>query len=183
MTELTHEDVTIHELKLSKIQINEELDTKMEQYFNDIVIPEIQAFSRSLNLPEDFVRGFEFVKTGRNRGKIINTFGSKELPLAKFFNYGTKRGYEITPKVQHPTGALRASRDKDSVGEEHVQHPTVLHWVDQSGRDVFLPSTTHPGFAKTMAMENGYSQAIKNLIPVISNDLKQKFGGSGEITI
>ena len=34
--------------------------------------------------------GIKFVRTGTNEGEIINTWGTQSLPLALWFNYGTR---------------------------------------------------------------------------------------------
>jgi hypothetical protein len=162
-----------------KTQVNDFLDSRMEYYYDKFVIPEVKAVARAANLPEAFVESFEFRKTGRNKGKVVNTLGTKDEPLAKWFNYGTKRNYPIEPKVKHPEGTERAARDADEVGDGQVQHPTVLHWIDpNTGEDRFASIVIHPGFPKTEAMEIGVRLGMKTLIPEVKKDVKDRFGDS-----
>ena len=71
-------------------QVNQILDENMIFLINSIMIPEIRAVAMASNVPDGFVTGIKFIKTGDNEGEIINTWGTKELPLAKWFNYGTR---------------------------------------------------------------------------------------------
>ena len=151
-------------------ETNQFLDDHMEELYNTWVIPEVKRMAEAMLLPSEFVDSIRFEKTGQNQGKVINDFGVPDLPLAVWFNYGTKRFYPITPKVQHPEGASpRATRDTEDVGEGHIQHPSVLHWVDESGKDHFRKKVIHPGFPKTLAMEFGVNEGKKKLMTVLPN--------------
>ena len=175
-TEIGFEDITTIQLRESKDRVNMELDDQMEHFFNTIIIPECKAMARAANTPKEFEDGFKFVKTGRNAGKVINTFGSPELPLAKFFNYGTKKNYLIEPKVQHPKGSVRAERDKDIVGDDNeVVHPSVLKIPMPDGSFIFRAWVIHPGFVKSLAMEKGVQVGTKRLIEVSSKHIMEKF--------
>ena len=173
------EDITRIQLKRSKHEINLDLDDMMESYYNDIVIPEIQSVARAANTPDEFVQGFKFVKTGKNKGKIINTWGSADLPLAKFFNYGTKKNYLIEPKVVHAEKSPRSPRDKEQVGKDDgdskVIHPSVLKITLPDGSVIFRPYAIHPGIEKSLAMETGTELGTQQLIPVIQNRIKEKY--------
>jgi hypothetical protein len=70
-------------------QINEILNANMEDLFNEYVVDEIRIIAAAANMPRHFIDGVKFVKTGKNEGEIINTWGTKAEPLAKWFNYGT----------------------------------------------------------------------------------------------
>ncbi len=159
----------------AKNNVNTFLDNKMEDYYNRYVIPEIKAIGRAANAPEAFIESFKFVKTGRGRGKIINTLGSKELPLAKWFNYGTKRNYLIETKVKHPKGARRAEREKEDIGGGHVSEPMTLHYVDDNGVDHFPETVIHPGQPKTLVMEKGVTSGSKQLVSIVEKDVKEEF--------
>ena len=54
-------DITRIQLREAKRIVNEYLDEHMEEYYNRIVIPGIQRWSRASNLPDKFVDGFRFV--------------------------------------------------------------------------------------------------------------------------
>ena len=159
-------------------QVENILDSRMESLFNNVVIPEMKRVAAAMLLPDKFIEGISFVKKGRNAGSVINTFGGADLPLAAWFNYGTKRNYKIEPKVKHPAGAKRAERDKEDIGGGSVSHPTVLHWKGSGGKDFFAKSVIHPGFPKTLAMEFGLGQGItmlKNKIPEIIKEEEKRF--------
>ena len=70
--------------------VNKILDTNMELLMKDHMIPEVKRAAQAANVPEAFVLGIEFIRTGDNEGDVINTWGTDELPLAKWFNYGTR---------------------------------------------------------------------------------------------
>jgi len=70
--------------------VNQILDTNMEFYMDKYMIPEVKRAAQAANVPEGFVNGIGFVRTGDNEGDVINTWGTEDLPLAKWFNYGTK---------------------------------------------------------------------------------------------
>lgn len=171
-------DITRIKLMETKIKINEYLDQEMEDYYNNYIIPEIQSLARGANAPEEFVQGFKFVRTGRNKGKIINTFGSKEVPLAKWWNYGTKRNYRIAPKVEHPRGTERAARDKEDIGGGSVQHPEKLNWVDETGAMHFAYETIHPGRERILVMEKGTQIGGNRMIQEVKKNVQYEFGGN-----
>ncbi len=147
-----------------EVQTNDLIDQNMEAWFNEIVIPEAKRFATAMFLPQDFIEAIEFRKTGKNSGRVVNNFGGPDVPLAVWFNYGTKRNYDIRPKVEHPEGSVRAARDREDVGEGHVQHPTMLHWIDEYGQEHFAKVVVHPGFPQTLAMQFGVEQGKKRLI-------------------
>ena len=70
--------------------VNEILNENMEFLMNTYMVPEVKRAAQAANVPEGFVLGITFVRTGSNEGEVINTWGSDDLPLAKWFNYGTR---------------------------------------------------------------------------------------------
>jgi len=124
-------------------RVNQILDENMESIMNNIMIPEIRAVAMSSNVPDGFVTGIKFIKTGTNEGEIINTWGTKDLPLAKWFNYGT--------------------RDHGSKGN------WPLHWKDKStGKDIYAMFVR--GVPKTLVMEIGIElgkKKLKQQVPTI----------------
>lgn len=175
------EDITIIQLRESKDKVNIELDAQMETLFNSIIIPECKAMARAANAPQEFIDGFKFVKTGRNHGKVINTFGSPDVPLAKWWNYGTKKNYLIEPKVQHPRDAERAPRDIEQVGDDDeikVVHPSMLKITLPDGSVIFRPAAIHPGIEKSLAMERGVEVGRNKLIQTASTHIMEKFNSN-----
>jgi len=78
------------QLNEAKDMVNEILDTNMEFLMEKYMLPEIKRAAQAANVPEGFVLGIEFIRTGDNEGDVINTWGTEELPLAKWFNWGTR---------------------------------------------------------------------------------------------
>ena len=94
-----------------------------------------------MNLPQGFIDGVGHEKISRNKFKIVNRWGSREKPLAKWFNYGTK---------DH--------------GPRFYQR---LHWKDKTtGKDIYarwvhgIPKTN----AMEIGMELGKDRFIHNLL-------------------
>lgn len=124
------------ELNAGIDKVNRILDENMSFLVNSYLIPELRAVAMSSNLPDGFVIGIKFVKTGDNEGKIINTWGTEDLPLALWFNYGTK--------------------DHGSLGN------WALHWKDKTtGKDIYAMYVR--GVPKTLAMEIGMEIGEKRL--------------------
>lgn len=156
------EDITRIEMREGKRIVNDELDKSMTQYYNNFVIPEIMRISRASNLPEQFVNGFKFVKTSRNRGKIINTWGTPNKPLAKWFNYGTKAKIWIQPKKE---GGVLAFASKGASGGRNA---SAIFYKSSStpkaGATIFSKGHYISGQPKTEAMERGVESSKKVLI-------------------
>jgi len=55
----------------------------------DFVVFEAVAAAKASNLPLEFIDGIKWKRTGRLSGKIINSWGSADKPLAKWFENGT----------------------------------------------------------------------------------------------
>lgn len=113
------------------------LNENMVEIMNTWMIPEVKGAARAANVPEGFVDGIHFVKTGDNEGEIINNWGTEELPLALWFNYGTK--------------------DHGSLGN------WPLHWKSKTtGKDIYAMYVR--GIKRTNAMETGIELGKKRLI-------------------
>lgn len=122
-------------------EVNQILDENMSFLINSYMIPELRAVAMSANLPDGFVLGIKFVKTGTNEGEIINTWGTEEVPLALWFNYGTK--------------------DHGALGN------WPLHWKSKTtGKDIYAMYVR--GVPKTLAMNIGMElgeKALKQEVP------------------
>ena len=70
-------------------EIDKVLDDFMEPLVDSTIIAEIRALGYAANMPQSFIDGVKFRKTTANKGVVINTWGTEEKPLAKWFNYGT----------------------------------------------------------------------------------------------
>lgn len=125
--------------------ISDYLDANMEFLVNSYVIPEVRAVAMSSNVPSGFVVGIKFIKTGYLAGEVINTWGTKALPLALWFNYGT--------------------RDHGSKGD------WPMHWKDKNGKDVYAMWVR--GVPKTLVMEIGIEigkKKLKQAVPKFIED-------------
>ena len=117
------------------------LDENMVFLMNSYMIPEVVSAAHAANLPESFVAGIKFVKTGNNEGDIINTWGSKKKPLALWFNYGTK--------------------DHGALGN------WTLRWKGMAGTEIHAKYVR--GLPKTLAMEIGIELGQKRLKQEVPN--------------
>ncbi len=132
-------DNLIRKLQNIEPQTQEYLDDNMQSLYEQHVIPEMKSVAMAMNLPRKFIDGIKFVKTGKNEGKIINTWGTPNKPLARWFNYGTKAHFIA------PIGALS------------------LHWITKEGRDAYSKGHMVSGLQKTNAMEIGLERGMKEL--------------------
>lgn len=155
-------------------KVNQIINDNMEEWFKTIVIPEAKRMSEAMNLPEKFTSAIQYRQLGKGKGQVVNNFGSPDVPLAIFFNYGTKRNYVIEPKVKHAKIRPRAPRDTEKVGDNSVVHPEALHWIAPTGEHVFRKRVIHPGFPKTLAMQFGVEQGKNRLIQLLPSLIEDK---------
>lgn len=136
----------IIELEPLSIQyIEENLDDLIEEH----VINEIKSVSRAMNLPQHFIDGVKAVRVGPRHIKIINTWGTPEVPLAKFFNDGTQDHF-IAP-----------------LGD------WLLHWKTPLGRDAYSRGHMVRGIQKTEAMEIGIAIGMKKFQTAVLKNTKE----------
>ncbi len=138
-----------------KEQINSILDANMEDLFNDYIVDEIRIIAAAANMPKHFIAGVKFVKTGRNEGEIINTWGSQEEPLAKWFNYGTSQHW-IEPL--DPDGVL-------AFPATGGRNPSAIFFQggQKEGDTLFSKGHYVSGVPRTEVMEIGYKIGSKRL--------------------
>jgi len=137
-----------------RVKIDKILDDFMEPLYNNTIIDEIKSLARASNLPQGFIDGIKFRKTGSNKGEVINTWGTQQKPLARWFNYGTKSHWIAPVKAK------------------------ALHWLSKigihskaiffqggtkSGTDLFSKGHYVSGISKTEVMERGYQIGSKRL--------------------
>lgn len=120
----------------AKEEVQTILNNNMELMMNTYVIPEMKRVAFAANLPKGFADNIKFIQTDENEGKIVNTWGSTEKPLALWFNYGT--------------------RDHGALG------PYPLHWIDKvTQKDIYAMWVR--GVPRTLAMEIGWELGKKRL--------------------
>lgn len=130
---------------LTKQYIEENLEELMEEH----VVNEIKSVSRAMNLPQHFIDGVKVVIVGPLHAKIINTWGTLQVPLAKFFNDGT---------VDHFIAPL---------GD------WLLHWITPLGRNAWSSGHMVRGIQKTEAMEIGIRLGMKRFQTAVLKNTKE----------
>lgn len=136
-------------------QINEILDANMENLFNDYVVDEIRIIAAAANMPRHFIDGVKFVKTGKNQGEIVNTWGTRDKPLAKWFNYGTSQHW-IEPLEPDGVLAFPASGGRNASA-------IFFQGGQQEGDTMFSKGHYVSGVPRTEVMEIGYKVGSKRL--------------------
>lgn len=113
------------------------INDHIEELAFDHIVPEIQGISLAMNIPRQFAEGVKAMRSGPNRVRIINTWGDRNKPLAKWFNYGTR--------------------------DHGPRFAKFLHWKDKkTGRDIFAKWVR--GIPRTNAMETGIELGKKRFI-------------------
>jgi len=141
-----------------KIQINQLLDDHMEPLVNSTIIDEIKSLSDAANVPTKFKDGVKFRKTTANHGQIINTWGTEEVPLARYFNYGTSLHWTESDK---PGGTLAwpAQGGGGSKGRS-----IFFQSSEKKGGTIFSKGHYVSGVPRTEVMEIGFNIGTKRLI-------------------
>ncbi len=135
-------------------KINKILDDFLEPLMNSTIVEEIKSLAKASNLPQGFIDGVKFRRTEPNKGEIINTWGSKEKPLALWFNDGTKSHWIAPVKA-------KALHWLSKVGI----HPQAIFFRGgtKAGTNLFSKGHYVSGIVATHAMERGYSIGKKRL--------------------
>jgi len=135
-------------------EINKILDDFMEPLFNFTVIFEIKSLAIAANMPNSFIEGVKFRRTGANKGEIINTWGTEEKPFAIWFNYGTPLQIWIEP-VKAKALAWEG---------EGGSHATAIYFQGEKNAGTkFSKGHYITGVPKTEVMERGYNIGKKRL--------------------
>ena len=149
-------------------EIDVVLDAFMEPLVVETIIAEIKALGYAANMPQSFIDGVKFRKTEANKGVVINTWGTEEKPLAKWFNYGTVTHW-IEPK--DPEGVLAFPATTGS-------HASAIFFMGESKQGDTLFSKGHyvSGVPKTEVMERGFQIGKKRLVAeagkIVRSELK-----------
>lgn len=128
-------------------EIDSILDDFLEPLVNFTIITEIKSIAQAANIPQGFIDGVKFVKTGKNKGIVINTWGTDEKPLAIWFNYGTVQHW-IEPK----SGGVLAWEGKSGT------HATAIFFQGEKNTGTLFSKGHYvSGVPRTEAMERGYN--------------------------
>ncbi len=157
--EYTSKEDALNKLAATEEEVNKILDQNMTGWFEEIVVPEIKRVAIAMNMPNGFIEGIGFIKKGENLGSIVNTWGSEEKPLAKWFNWGT---------VDHWVEAIFAKvLSWISKGADAGKNPSAINFQradDQPGQRRFSKGHFVSGLQRKEAMEFGINQGNKRLI-------------------
>lgn len=141
------------------------LDDFMEALVNQTIITEIKNIAMAANIPQGFIDGVKFRKTGPNKGEVINTWGTTEKPLAIWFNYGTVKHWiaPVNKKALHWEGA--------------GTHATAIFFKGEKGTDSFFSKGHYvSGVPRTEAMEIGFNigkaQMAEQAAAIIERELR-----------
>ena len=147
--------------------IDEVLDDFMEPLIKNTIIAEMKALGYAANLPQGFIDGIKFIKTEKNKGVIVNTWGTKERPLAKWFNYGTTQHW-IEP-VEAQALAWTATEGR---------HATAIFFRGEAKEGDVLFSKGHyvSGVPRTEVMERGFNIGKKRLAVEAGNIVRNELG-------
>lgn len=149
-------------------EIDVVLDDFMEPLVDSTIIAEIKALGYAANMPQSFIDGVKFRKTEANKGVVINTWGTEEKPLAKWFNYGTTTHW-IQPK--DPEGVLAWTATTG-------RHASAIFFMGESKQGDTLFSKGHyvSGVPRTEVMERGFQIGKKRLVveagKIVRDELK-----------
>jgi len=128
-------------------EIDEILDDFMEPLVDFTIITEIESIAQAANIPQGFIDGVKFVKTGPNQGDVINTWGTEEKPLAIWFNYGTVQHW-IEPK----NSKVLAWEGKSG------SHATAIYFQGEKNTGTMFSKGHYvSGVPRTEAMERGFN--------------------------
>jgi len=130
---------------LTKEYIEDNLDELIETH----VVNEIKSVARAMNLPQHFIDGVKAVKVGPLHVKIINTWGTPEKPLSKWFNNGTQDHF-IAP-----------------LGD------WLLHWKTPLGNWASSAGHMVRGLPKTEAMEIGIAIGMRGFKTAVLKNTKE----------
>jgi hypothetical protein len=144
-------------LPTQKREVREAVDRILDDFMIPLVtftiIEEIKSVATAANIPKGFIDGVKFRKTGPNKGQIINTWGTDELPLAIFFNYGT-----VDHWVEPRTAKVLAFEGQGT-------NASAIYFKGSPKPDGVIFSKGHyvSGVPRTEAMEIGFRIGKKRL--------------------
>lgn len=157
--EYTSKEDALKKLDATEDEVNKILDHNMADWFEQFVVAEVKRVSIAMNMPNGFIEGIGFLKKGENYGSIVNTWGSEQKPLAKWFNWGT---------VDHWVQAIFAKAlSWISKGAAAGKNPSAINFQsssDKAGERRFSMGHYVSGLQRKEAMEFGIEQGKKRLI-------------------
>lgn len=155
-------------------QINE-LEPKTQQYIKenlatlveDTFLFECRAMAFAANLPDKFIDGLAYIITGPMSFKLINTWGSEEKPLAKWFNDGTTDHW-IAPLGDYPLHWKAGDADK-------ARNASAIFFESaeiSEGQDMYSYGHMVSGLPATHSMERAIERAKKRFLTLVLKNSK-----------
>ena len=148
-------------------EINKILDDFMEPLMKETIVTEIKLIAAAANVPQGFIDGVKFVKTDPNKGEIINTWGTEEEPLAKWFNYGTTMHW-VEPTKAGGVLAFPASGGRNATA-------IFFQGNAKKGDTIFSGGHYVSGVPRTEAMEIGFNIGKKRLATEAAKLIKREY--------
>ena len=143
----------------------EYLIENLDQLMNEHVVFEIISAAHASNLPIEFIDGIGWQRTGDLSGRIVNTWGTQEKPLAKWFNGGT-RDHWIAPLKPGGVLAWTATFGRNA-------RPAIFFMGEaKPGDTLFSKGHYVKGVPKTEAMERGIERGMVRLQEAILKNSK-----------
>ncbi len=162
----------IEDIENLEPQAHEYLTENLDSIMENFVVFEAKASARASNLPKEFTNGISWKRTSETSGKIVNSWGSQEKPLAKWFEEGTPDHW-IEPLTPDGVLAFPATFGKNA---------TAIYYMGNAEKGATLFSKGHfvSGLEKTEAMARGIklgwkkakTAILKNSKAMISRKLK-----------
>lgn len=156
-------DFTLLRLEGLVPSVQEWINDNLEKIMRDDFIPEMKTVAAAMNLPDGFIDGIEYRMVSKNKVKVVNTWGTRQKPLAKWFNYGTPKHW-VAPR--DPDGVLAFTAKEGRHGSAiYFQRAGV-----KTGETLFSKGHYVSGIRATFAMERGLEIAKKTLMAKFTND-------------
>ncbi len=154
----------IQDLERLEPTTREYLIENLDDLMNEYVVFEIIAAAKASNLPLEFIDGIAWKRTGELSGRIVNTWGSGQKPLAKWFNDGTPDHW-IEPLSPDDVLVWEATFGRNA---------KAIFFMGNAEQGQLLFSKGHyvSGLDKTEAMERGINNGMKRLKPTILKNTK-----------
>jgi len=152
----------------TKTYISENLDELIE----DNLIFEMKTIAKASNLPLEFIEGIAWIRTGELSGRVVNTWGTEEKPLAKWFNDGTPDHW-VAPLTEDGVLVFEATFGRNASAIFFMGNA-------EEGDVIFSKGHFVSGLEKTEAWERGAAigwkrfkmVVIKNSRPEVSKELE-----------
>lgn len=140
------------------------LIANLDDLMNENVVFETIAMAKAQNLPKEFIAGIAWVRSGELSGRIVNTWGTTEKPLAEYFNDGTVDHW-VEPLTPGGVLVFEATIGKNA---------KAIYYMGNAKEGDLIFSKGHyvSGLPKTEAMERGINNGFKRLKTAILKNSK-----------